>query len=172
MKPPVIVLVPGAFGTPSGFDKLLPFLREAGFSVHPGAYPSCDAVDPTSATCQNDIVSLRDNVLLPLIQQQAQHVVVVAHSYGGVVAGAAAKDLDKQTRKAREQPGGIIGLIYVAGNITLEGEPLLQAVGGSYPPFIKIGKVINVLLFSFHSFSYTTISSVQICSHTVIRNPV
>ena len=137
---PVLVLVPGAFGTPSGFDKLLPYLRDAGLSTHPGAYPSCNAADPTSATCQADIASLRNDTLLPLIHE-GRHVVVVAHSYGGVVAGGAAKGLDKQTRETQKQAGGIIGLIYVAGNITLEGEPLLEAVGGAYPPFIKLSKV-------------------------------
>ena len=142
-RPPVIVLVPGAFGTPSGFDKLLPHLKDAGFSTHPGPYPSCNPPDPATATCQDDITSLRDNVLLPLVQQ-GQDVVVVAHSYGGVVAGGAAKGLDKQTREAQGQSGSIIGLIYVAGNITLEGESLFEAVGGAYPPFIKTSKVQSI----------------------------
>ena len=144
-RSPIIVIVPGAFGTPSGFDKLQPFFKEAGLSTYPGAYPSCDPPNPAEATCQNDIASLREKVLLPLIQK-GELIVVVAHSYGGVVAGAAAKGLDRETRKAQDQAGGIIGLIYVAGNITLEGEPLLKAVGGAYPPFIKLGKVAFILL--------------------------
>ncbi|RYP13851.1 hypothetical protein DL767_010540 [Monosporascus sp. MG133] len=135
---PVIVLVPGAFGTPAGFEKLVPHLEKAGFSTYPGAYPSCNPSDPAVATCRNDIASLRNNVLLPLLEQEQKDVVIIAHSYGGVVAGAAAKNLDKQTRTAQGQAGGsVIGLIYVAGNITLEDESLLDAVGGAYPPFIK-----------------------------------
>ncbi|KAI1773256.1 alpha/beta-hydrolase [Hypoxylon cercidicola] len=138
---PLILLVPGAFGTPAGFEKLLPYLEEAGFITHPGPYPSCNPMDPSTATCQEDIDSLRDNVLLPLLDKQQKDVVILAHSYGGVVAGAAAMNLDKETRKARGQLGGsVIGLVYVAGNITLEGEPLFEAVGGAYPPFIKVGK--------------------------------
>jgi alpha-beta hydrolase superfamily lysophospholipase len=46
-----------------------------------------------------DIESLRQSVLLPLIEQ-GKDVVILAHSYGGVVAGGAAKDLDKPTRKS------------------------------------------------------------------------
>ncbi|KAI1204850.1 alpha/beta-hydrolase [Annulohypoxylon truncatum] len=136
---PVIVLVPGAFGTPAGFDKLLPYLKAAGLSTHPGPYPSCNPSDPTTATCSNDIVALRDDVLLPLLRQ-GKDVIILAHSYGGVVAGGAAKDLDKQTRGAQGQTSSVIGLIYVAGNITLENESLFEAVGGSYPPFIKVDK--------------------------------
>ncbi|KAK2616820.1 hypothetical protein QQS21_000197 [Conoideocrella luteorostrata] len=138
---PVIVLVPGAFGTPAGFDKLLPYLHKAGFTTHPGPYPSCNPSNPAAATCLRDINSLRDNVLLPLLDQKKQDVIVLAHSYGGVVAGSATKGLDKQTRSANGHGDtGVVGLIYVAGNITLEGETLLEAVGGSYPPFIQLNK--------------------------------
>ncbi|KAI1099135.1 alpha/beta-hydrolase [Jackrogersella minutella] len=133
---PVILLVPGAFGTPAGFDKLLPYLKEAKLSTHPGPYPSCNSSNPAAATCSDDVASLRETILIPLLEKR--DVVILAHSYGGVVAGCAAKDLDKDTRSKQGQVGGVIGLIYVAGNITLEGESLLDAVGGAYPPFIKI----------------------------------
>lgn len=138
---PVIVLVPGAFGTPACFDKLLPSLKEAGYSTHPGPYPSCNPPDPTITTCAHDIASLRDTILLPLLDQQKKGVVILAHSYGGIVAGGAAKNLDKETRATHGQVTGVIGLIYVAGNIALEGESLSHAVGGAHPPFIKIDKV-------------------------------
>lgn len=131
---PIIVLVPGAFGTPAGYDKLLPYLKEAGFSTYPGPYPSCNPSDPATATAPKDIASLRENVFLFLIEQEKKDTVALAPSYGGVVAGGAAKDLDKPTRQAQGQAGGIIGLIYVAGNITLEGEALMDAMGGARTP--------------------------------------
>lgn len=137
---PTLVLVPGAFGTPSGYSKLLPYFEQAGLATIPGPYPSCDPVDPASATASKDIESLRQNVLIPLIEK-GQDVVILAHSYGGVVAGGAAKSLDKQTRESQGHAAGVVGLIYVAGNITLENESLLEAVGGAYPPFIKLDKV-------------------------------
>lgn len=139
---PTLVLVPGAFGTPAGYDKLLPHFEQAGLTTIPGPYPSCDPVDPASATASKDIESLRQSVLLPLIEQ-GKDVVILAHSYGGVVAGGAAKSLDKPTRKSQGYAAGVVGLIYVAGNITLENESLLEAVGGAYPPFIKLDKVIS-----------------------------
>lgn len=148
MPSPVIVLVPGAFGTPAGYDKLLPYLKEAGFSTYPGPYPSCNASDPATATAPKDIASFSDDILRPLIEQEQKDIVIIAHSYGGIVAGAAAKDLDKPTRQAQNLTGGVIGLIYVAGNIALEGESLLDAVGGAYPPFIKVGKVGSTLSLS------------------------
>lgn len=138
---PTIVLVPGAFGTPAGYDKLLPYFEQAGFPTTPGPYPSCNSADPDSATAVKDINSLRENVILPLIDQQGKDVVILAHSYGGVVAGGATKGLDKPARRIQGHTTGVIGLIYVAGNITLEDESLFEAVGGAYPPFIKLDKV-------------------------------
>jgi hypothetical protein len=123
--------VPGAFGTPAGYDKLLPHFEEAGLIAVPGPYPSCNPADPASATASEDIRSLRQNVLLPLIEQ-GKDVAILARSYGGVVAGGAAKGLDKTTRQSQGHATGVLGLIYVAGNITLENESLLKAVGGAY----------------------------------------
>lgn len=136
---PLILLVPGTFGTPDGRGKLIPFLEQSGFTTHPGPYPSCDPSDPSTATSEKDIASLCENVILRLLEQR--DLIIIAHSYGGVVAGAAAKGLDKTTRKAENKTTAVVGLIYVAGNITLEGEPLLEAVGGKYPPFIKVDTV-------------------------------
>ncbi|GCB17156.1 pyrethroid hydrolase [Aspergillus awamori] len=137
---PIIVIVPGAFGTPQGFEKLLPHLTEAGYATHPGSYPSCNPSDPANVSSPQDIAHLRDNVLLPLLNEEGKDVVIIAHSYGGVVAGGAARGLAKGTRTTQGQSTGVIGLIYVVGNITLDGESLFNAVGGAYPPFIKVDK--------------------------------
>lgn len=91
--------------------------------------------------CANDIASLRDGVLLPLLGQQKRDVVILAHSYGAIIASGAAKGLEKPARAKNGQPGGVTGLIYVAGNIVLDDESLGKASGGVYPPFIKLDKV-------------------------------
>ncbi|ETS80442.1 hypothetical protein PFICI_07971 [Pestalotiopsis fici W106-1] len=136
---PEIVIVPGAFGTPAGFDKLAKHLHAAGLTTHGAAYPSCNPTDPATASSARDIAHVRDHVLLPLLDA-GKHVVVLVHSYGGVVGGAAARGLDRPSRAAAGLEGGVVGLIYMVGNITLENETLLEAVGGAYPPFIKVGK--------------------------------
>lgn len=138
--PPLILLVPGAFGTPACYDPILPYLKAAGLSTHPGPYPSCNPLDPSTATCEKDIASLRQ-LLVSLLEER--DVVILAHSYGGIVAGGAAKGLDKPTRTAQGQAagGGVVGLIYVVGNIALDNESLVEAIGGAYPPFIKLDKV-------------------------------
>lgn len=140
-SPPIILLVPGAFGTPDSYKKLVQYLEQAGFSTQPGPYPSCDPADPSTVSSEKDIIFLRENVILPLLDQKQKNIVIIAHSYGGVVGGAAAKGLDKKSREAQGKASSVIGLVYVAGNITLEGKSILKAVGGAYPPFIKVDKV-------------------------------
>ncbi|GAP93052.1 putative pyrethroid hydrolase [Rosellinia necatrix] len=135
---PTILLVPGAFGKPEAFDPILPYLEKAGFVTRAGPYPSFNPADPYATTYENDTIFLHDNVLLPLLEQR-KDVIVLAHSYGGVVAAGAVKDLDKQARRAEGHVTGVIGLIYIAGNIMLKDESLLGASGG-HPPFIKTDK--------------------------------
>ncbi|KAI2634437.1 Alpha/Beta hydrolase protein [Xylaria nigripes] len=130
---PVIVLAPGACGTPEAFRYLLPYLD--GFEIHPHHNLSCNASDPFTASCANDIAALRRS-LLSLLDQQ-KDVIIIAHSYGGTVAGGAAKDLDKDTRMAQKHTAAVVGLFFIAGTITFEGESLLEAVGGNLPPFMK-----------------------------------
>lgn len=110
---PVIVLVPGAFGTTDGFERLVPHL--GGLQTYPGSYPSCNPDDPLDADCSKDIEKLR-NTLVSLLDQDS-NIIILAHSYGGVVAGGAAKGLDKASREAEGHRSAVLGLIYVAGNM-------------------------------------------------------
>lgn len=68
-----------------------------------------------NASCSDDISALRSTILSILDQQR--DIVILAHSYGGVVAGGAAKDLDKASRASQGQANAVVGLIYVAGNM-------------------------------------------------------
>jgi len=134
-----IVFFAGAFSDPSCFDELVPHLQKAGYDTVYAHVPSLNPSDPSSVSSSNDANETRKKVLLPLIEEQHKDVIVFTHSYGGVVGGAAAAGLSKITRRSHNEPGGVIGLVYLVGNIVLEGETLKQAVLGTYPPFIKPG---------------------------------
>lgn len=134
---PTIVLVAGAFGTPASFDRLLPFFKAEGFATVAAPYPSSNPPEPSNASCEADIVHVRDNVIQPLVEKEHRQLVILAHSYGGIVAAGAAKGFDYATRRSQGLAGGVSGLVYIAGNIAHDKESLLQAVGGNYPPFIK-----------------------------------
>lgn len=134
--PPTIVFFAGAFAEPTCFDTIAAFFRDEGYSTVYARFPSLEASSPEDVTTSKDSESARNEVLLPLIEG-GKDVIVFVHSYGGVVGGQAAFGLSKISRSAEGKSGGVIGLLYLAGNIVHEGGTLLDAIGGIYPPFIK-----------------------------------
>ena len=74
---PTIVLVHGAFADASSFDQLIPLLFDAGYNV---------------VAVQNPLSSLPDDIATTkrLIDAQRGPLVVVGHSYGGIVISGAA----------------------------------------------------------------------------------
>ena len=133
---PTVVFFAGAFADPSCFDELAVSFKDAGYPVVYANVLSLNPSNPKDVTTSKDMQHTRENVLLPLLNDNKE-VVVFVHSYGGVVGGAAAAGLSKASRSSEGKKGGVIGLLYLVGNIVGEGQTLLQAVGGAYPPFIK-----------------------------------
>ncbi|TVY93981.1 hypothetical protein LAWI1_G000676 [Lachnellula willkommii] len=162
---PTIVFFAGAFADPSCFDRIVPHFHKAGYPTVYASTPSLNPSDLSSASCANDVSETRRNVLLPLIEEQHKDVIVFTHSYGGIVGGAAAAGLSKVARASNNQEGGVIGLIYLVGNIVSEGESLLQAVGGAYPPFLKQGNpspglaVIDPVIPTLYADADTSLAS-------------
>lgn len=133
---PIIVFFAGAFANPSCFDALAALFKNEGYLTVYAQVLSLNASKPEEVTTARDAEHTRKEVLLPLLQD-GKDVIVFTHSYGGIVGGAAAAGLSKKSRTAEGKKGGVIGLLYLAGNIVHEGKTLLEAVGGAYPPFIK-----------------------------------
>ncbi|KAJ3569309.1 hypothetical protein NPX13_g6127 [Xylaria arbuscula] len=111
-RSPLVVIVPGACGRVSGFDKIIPHLN--GLETVPGVYPSCNPSN-LNATCLGDTSELRRTLLYLLGYER--DLVILAHSYGAAVASGAAKRLDKTSRLAEGHSTSVIGLIFIAGNL-------------------------------------------------------
>ncbi|OBT77021.1 hypothetical protein VF21_02883 [Pseudogymnoascus sp. 05NY08] len=133
---PTLFLVPGAWHPNTCFATLSAQLTAAGFPIHLASLPSLSPVSPaTDATCTADALALRAQ-LLPLIEE-SKDVVVVCHSYGGIPAGGAAADLAKTDRAARNEKGGVLGLIYLASFVVPEGVSLVEFLGGKHAPYVQ-----------------------------------
>ncbi|KAF2260579.1 hypothetical protein CC78DRAFT_589575 [Lojkania enalia] len=131
---PTIVFFAGAFSDPSCFDALSGYLQKVGYPTTYAYVQFLNPSDPTSIETAKDAEDARNKFLIPLLDE-GQDVIIFVHSYGGVVGGQAAAGLSKSSREGQSR--GVVGLVYLVGNIVCEGESLLQAVGGAYPPFIK-----------------------------------
>jgi pimeloyl-ACP methyl ester carboxylesterase len=112
-----IVLVHGAWHGPWVWDQVVGPLRERGFDVRTVQHPSSDPGRGTLGDMYADAESLRRE-----LGSIDGDVLVVAHSYGGVVTteGAAGADNVKH-------------IVYLTAFMLDEGESLFSAVGGTVP---------------------------------------
>lgn len=102
-----IVLVHGAFADGSSWAKVIPLLQAKGYNV---------------IAVQNPLTSLKDDVIATkrAIAQMDGPVLLVAHSYGGMVISEAGNDPK------------VTGLLYVAALVPEEGQSA-NAVNASMP---------------------------------------
>ncbi|KAI0874492.1 Alpha/beta hydrolase fold-1 [Hypoxylon argillaceum] len=130
---PVIVLCPGAWCAPEYFQFTTDILTKAGYTCLAVALPSVGSelrpkdAPPITQGLQTDAKAVRD-IVIP--QLDAGHdVVVVCHSYGGVVTSEAVKGLDRASRGP--DTGAVIHLVYVAALVLDVGT---QVWPGGDPP--------------------------------------
>jgi pimeloyl-ACP methyl ester carboxylesterase len=128
MPKPTIAIASGAWSKGLAFTKLTEHLTADGYEVTALDNPSVGRRDPDPpATLADDVANFR-NAITKLVDD-GKDVVVIAHSYGGMVATEGAKDLSKEDRKAAGSEGGIVCLLYLAG--------IVAPVGGSASSVMK-----------------------------------
>ncbi|KAH7144408.1 hypothetical protein B0J13DRAFT_622956 [Dactylonectria estremocensis] len=129
MSKPTIVLVPGAWHTPTHYELLLLRFREAGYPTSSKQLPSVGSADPKNQSVTADMNFIRQELLLPELDQ-GKAVILIMHSYGGSPGGAAAKGLSKAERANLGKTGGIIGLVFMCAFVANEGDSLLSKFPG------------------------------------------
>lgn len=135
MDKPTFVFSLGAWLTPVVFDTLRGRLDTLGYPSECPAHPSIGA-EPPSLTLEDDVASLRR--VLTTLADEGKDIVLVAHSYGGVVASTASEGLVKHVRAESGKPGGIVKVVYLAAFALDKGQSLLGMLGGVYLPWMKI----------------------------------
>ncbi|KAI1127212.1 alpha/beta-hydrolase [Nemania abortiva] len=139
---PTILLVQGSFQLPEVYGRLVTALEAKGYPVVHPALPSLTGQhepDFASKDLSTDATTVR-NELKRLVEQDGKHVMVLMHSYGGLVGTEAT--LDEFTRAKRATlnlPGGVIHMFYFAAFILPKGQSVLSAFGESPNNDIKPG---------------------------------
>ncbi len=109
----VYVLVHGAFQDEAGWDGVVTALEEAGETVLTVQSPG-RGDDPAPAHEQS-LMAYRDNVI-EVIEAQAEPVILVGHSFGGIVISEVAEAIPEQ----------IEALVYIAAYLPQSGDSLLS----------------------------------------------
>ncbi|KAF2729491.1 catalytic protein [Polyplosphaeria fusca] len=130
-----IIIVQGSVQTPLVYAGLLSGLVARGFiTLHP-ELPSCsdpDHQDFPSTTLHDDTEVVRKEVAR-LVEDEGRRVVLVMHSYGGIVgSNAVSEDLSLPHRKSKNLRGGVMLHFYIAPYALEIGQSAI-GVFGEFP---------------------------------------
>jgi len=149
MAKPQIVLIPGAWHKPECFSIIIPKLEAHGYTVHTRQMPSVTESDPPT-DLSRDVAAARDLVTKAI--GGGNDVVVVPHSWAGLVAGSAFGGMGKKEREAKGEKGGIVRAAYMCAFMAPEGVSLLDAIQHQIPDWWYIGVRDHHLLLRCCSF--------------------
>lgn len=131
MSKPQLVLLPGAWHLPACYSLIVPKLEAAGYVVHTTRLPSVTEQDPPK-DLSADVEAARALVVQAI--GSGADVVVVCHSWSGVVTGAALSGLSKKERQQKGEEGGVIACGYMCAFIVDEGVSLADSTKGGPAP--------------------------------------
>jgi pimeloyl-ACP methyl ester carboxylesterase len=138
---PTLVFVPGSWHGPEVWSKLTTQLRALGYNRV--AVDLLTTQSNPDASISDDVKAVQQAIEAEI--REGQNVVVVVHSYGGVVGPSAIKghtrpkQIDSSLSEENTPSSGhVIGLVMMATGFMPTGVGFLKALGGSPPPFWKL----------------------------------
>jgi hypothetical protein len=140
---PTILIIHGAWHHPDHFASLIKVFHAKGY----------ETVCPSHRTYNNGTKTLADDahqiseILTQLVEKDGKEVVIIMHSYGGMIGTeAVSESLSQKARAASGKKGGVIHLLYMTAFLLQKGISLATPLGGKLPPFIAVEVLI------LHSF--------------------
>lgn len=124
---PTIVFAPGAWHQPSCFDRIRQSLHGRGYSTDAVSYPSV-GFQPNS-TLSDDATALRG--VLEKVVSTGKEVVLVLHSYGGMVGSNAVDGLGVHERAQQRKKGGVIMVVFMAAFAVPKGKSVRDVPTGA-----------------------------------------
>lgn len=115
-------------------------LEAAGHETYTTLLPSASRNGTETPATLEDDANAFTKTIRPLVDQ-GKHVVVLGHSYGGMVASQLPLDLSEEHRRANGLQGGIVRLIYLAAIVLPVGKSLVDDQGMPPDAIVRIDKV-------------------------------
>jgi hypothetical protein len=169
MSKPQIVVIPGAWHGPFYMDAVSSKLEQLGYTIHARQMPAVGASNPPKDLSE-DVAVARS--LVEEAIGSGNDVIAIVHSWGGIVAGTGFVGLGKKEREAEGKKGGLIRVGYLAAFIVPEGVSLLDAIGGSPPPWFDIQVRYQVTSFCTNiPFNQRNGTRTMDVTNELLRNP-
>lgn len=124
---PTILFTPGAWHGTWAFDTVRSELEALGYPTDAVALPSVGSSN-SSVGIADDAAALASE--LATLTDAGKNVVMVVHSYGGMVGSAAVEGYGYSDRTAAGLDGGVIMLVYLTAFAAPKDTSLLDALGG------------------------------------------
>ncbi|KAF2099283.1 alpha/beta-hydrolase [Rhizodiscina lignyota] len=136
---PTIVFVHGSWHSPECWNKVVSLLEAQQFKCVAPSLPSTEGSN--TASFEDDLNAVRNAIVAETTQ--GRDVVVVTHSFGGIVGQSAIKGLTRPKQdapsSANDTSGHVIGLVNIATAFSQTGmKSFLDGLGGKPPPSWKI----------------------------------
>ncbi|OJJ65569.1 hypothetical protein ASPBRDRAFT_49679 [Aspergillus brasiliensis CBS 101740] len=161
---PSIMLVQGSFQTPLVYSKLATSLRDLNYPVIHPPLPSCsdvDASDFAARTMEDDARTITE-ALEQLIEEEQKFVVVVMHSYGGIVGSTAIpRSLTHASRQKEGKVGGVLHIFYYAVFVLPRGASVKETFGES--PNNEVGVYVHLFLRHNHKLKISSLNQADGC---------
>jgi hypothetical protein len=148
---PVLIFIPGAWHPPSVFNALIYNLKSFGYEcIALPLIAVSDSFIPKALSAVKNLQPDIDNVHKSVLKEveKEKDVVVVAHSWGGIIVGGALEGLGKADREETGKKGGVVKIAYMCSFVPPEGVSLIDAFGGKVPDWYDI-KACNRCLPQF-----------------------
>jgi len=129
---PVIVFTPGAWHSPAGFHMVVDKLEQAGYETKGVTLASVGAPEPLK-DFQPDLEAIQA-ALKPIVDQ-GKDVLLVVHSYGGVIGGEAVQGFLKSDREKQGQQGGVTHMYFCCAFALPEGASLMAGLNNKPLPW-------------------------------------
>jgi alpha-beta hydrolase superfamily lysophospholipase len=123
---PTVVVIHGAWHGPEHLTPLAKFFDEHGYATSCVQHPSVG--NSAEVGLKDDAEVVRKNIA-DLVEVQNKELIVIAHSYGGMVMSEAlTADLGKASRSKAGKTGGIIRIVYLTAFLVPLGESLMTTL--------------------------------------------
>ncbi|KAF5025651.1 hypothetical protein F66182_2257 [Fusarium sp. NRRL 66182] len=132
---PTIVFAPGAWHTADCYDIVRTQLAARDWVTEAVEYPSVGA-EPPNKGLADDVSAVR--AVLERLADEGKKIVLVVHSYGGLVGANAVEGLGYKQRAQEGKAGGLIQLVYLSAFVMPKGKGVLDLLGGQYLPWMRV----------------------------------
>jgi hypothetical protein len=122
------------------YYNLVKRLQNEGYEVYVNNLPSTSRNPPERPASLNDDALFVRGIIESVVDQ-GKDVLVVTHSYGGVVGTEAAKGVSKAERQADGKLGGITRIAYLTSIVPPEGGSLVGEQGEAPPELVETDEV-------------------------------